>query len=210
MEKQLKALEKQFQKEDKLRLAFKGVYYPKEFPTYRVMTDGRMLLISDWIVEAGTRSLLGSGEINHYKADRIGAVNKLDEKFPDWVRVIPQKIENQFEITIPDWFKNIKGKSDLFLDFQSGNISLIPLNGDSVALAGDRLAWLAGSTVSIGGYESSETIGSKPIAIWEAGKSYNPTVNRFTFILMPLKVKDSDIEFSLKKVEIVSNVLETV
>jgi len=125
------------------------------------------------------------------------------------MRVIPQKIENQFEITIPDWFKNIKGKSDLFLDFETGNISLIPLNGNSVALAGDRLAWLAGSTVSIG-YESLETIGSKPIAIWEAGKSYNPTVNRFTFILMPLRVEDSDIEFSLKKVEIVSNVLETV
>ena len=209
MEKQLKALEKQFQKEDKLRLAFNGVYYPKEFPTYRVMTDGRMLLISDWIVEAGTRSLLGSGVINHYKADRIGATDKIDGNFPDWMRVLPQKIENQFEITIPDWFKNIKGKSDLFLDFETGNISLIPLNGNSVALAGDRLAWLAGSTVSIG-YESLETIGSKPIAIWEAGKSYNPTVNRFTFILMPLKVKDSDIEFSLKKVEIVSNVLETV
>lgn len=209
MEKQLKALEKQFQKEDKLRLAFNGVYYPKEFPTYRVMTDGRMLLISDWIVEAGTRSLLGSGVINHYKADRIGATDKIDGNFPDWMRVIPQKIENQFEITIPDWFKNIKGRSDLFLDFETGNMSLIPLNGNSVALAGDRLAWLAGSTVSIG-YESLETIGSKPIAIWEAGKSYNPTVNRFTFILMPLKVKDSDIEFSLKKVEIVSNVLETV
>lgn len=209
MEKQLKALEKRFQKKDKGRDVFNGVHYPKEFPTYRVMTDGRMLLVSDWIVEAGTRSLLGSGEINHYKADKIGATDKIDRNFPDWMRVIPQKIENQFEITIPDWFKNIKGTSDLFLDFQSGNISLVPLNGDSVALAGDRLAWLAGSTVSIG-YESLETIGSKPIAIWEAGKSYNPTVNRFTFILMPLKVKDSDIEFSLKKVEIVSNVLETV
>lgn len=209
MEKQLKALEKLFQKEDKERQVFNGVHYPKEFPTYRVMTDGRMLLISDWIVEAGNLSLFGSGEINHYKADKIGATDKIDGNFPDWMRVLPQKIENQFEITIPDWFKNIKGKSDLFLDFETGNISLIPLNGNSVALAGDRLAWLAGSTVSIG-YESLETIGSKPIAIWEAGKSYNPTVNRFTFILMPLKVKDSDIEFSLKKVEIVSNVLETV
>jgi len=209
MEKQLKALEKQFQKNDKERQVFNGVHYPKEFPTYRVMTDGRMLLISDWIVEAVTFSLFGSGVINHYKADKIGATDKIDGNFPDWMRVIPQKIENQFEITIPEWFKNIKGKSDLFLDFETGNISLIPLNGNSVALAGDRLAWLAGSTVSIG-YESLETIGSKPIAIWEAGKSYNPTVNRFTFILMPLKVKDSDIEFSLKKVEIVSNVLETV
>lgn len=209
MEKQLKALEKQFQKNDKERQVFNGVHYPKEFPTYRVMTDGRMLLISDWIVEAGNLSLFGSGAINHHKADKIGATDKIDGNFPDWMRVIPQKIENQFEITIPDWFKNIKGKSDLFLDFETGNISLIPLNGNSVALAGDRLAWLAGSTVSIG-YESLETIGSKPIAIWEAGKSYNPTVNRFTFILMPLKVRDSGIEFSLKKVEIVSNALETV
>lgn len=209
MEKQLKALEKQFQKNDKERQVFNGVHYPKEFPTYRVMTDGRMLLISDWIVEAGNLSLFGSGAINHHKADKIGATDKIDGNFPDWMRVIPQKIENQFEITIPEWFKNVKGKSDLFLDFETGNISLIPLNENSVALAGDRLAWLAGSTVSIG-YESLETIGSKPIAIWEAGKSYNPTVNRFTFILMPLKVKDSDIEFSLKKVEIVSNVLETV
>lgn len=209
MEKQLKALEKQFQKNDKERQVFNGVHYPKEFPTYRVMTDGRMLLISDWIVEAGNLSLFGSGAINHHKADKIGATDKIDGNFPDWMRVIPQKIENQFEITIPEWFKNIKGKSDLFLDFETGNMSLIPLNGNSVALAGDRLAWLAGSTVSIG-YESLETIGSKPIAIWEAGKSYNPTVNRFTFILMPLKVKDSDIEFSLKKMEIVSNALETV
>lgn len=209
MEKQLKALEKLFQKEDKERFVFNGVHYPKEFPTYRVMTDGRMLLISDWIVEAGNLSLFGSGVINHYKADKIGATDKIDGNFPNWMQVLPQKIENQFEITIPEWFKNIKGKSDLFLDFETGNISLIPLNGNSVALAGDRLAWLAGSTVSIG-YESLETVGSKPIAIWEAGKSYNPTVNRFTFILMPLKVKDSDIEFSLKKVEIVSNVLETV
>jgi hypothetical protein len=206
--KKLISLEKRYHKtqtKDKCSFVFNGVYYPSEFPRARVYTDGRDLMIDNQgCLVSGNRDLLGSGKINHWDVELTGGTKEIEGNFPDFLRVIPKEIENLYEIEIPEWFEQIKKPTFLFLSLNSGSFSSLPTSENDIYLSVDRLNWLAGETVSLGVNGSDSAI-----AIWEKETGYNPTVNDWTFILMPGK-KSNEVKPTIKKIEYVCEGIEQV
>jgi len=208
MIKELEKLEKKFQKsqtKDNLRGELNGVYYPRESQIGRVMTDGNSLLINN-IANFGKESLLGSGKLNSLTVDLIGGEALIDLNFPDFLRVIPQEIKQTFKISFPEWIKDLKTMTEMCIDLDNQNLCLLPTSENYVRIDLSRFNWLAGWTVQLGIRHTRS-----PIAVWSEGLSYNPLVNPYTFVLMPLKdIKEGKGSKFLEKVEINSGTLETV
>jgi hypothetical protein len=209
MDKQLLKLQKQFQKtqtKDKVRFVFNGVYYPREFESMRVMSDGQSLLIDNRKID-GNKNLYQSGSINHWNVDLLGGTDLIEGTFPSFLDVIPKNADYVYKFTVPEWVKDIKECCPLCLDLDSLNISHTPISENYIILNFAYLSWLAGCEVFVG--IGKESLGLKSIAIWDADHSYNPTQNAWTFILMCMKL-DTNEKPLLGKIEISSGVLETV
>jgi hypothetical protein len=204
--KNFQKLEKRYHKtqtKDKQSFVMNGVYYPKELPNARVFTDGRDLMIDNQGTSLyGNRDLLGSGKINHWDVELTGGTKEIEGNFPDFLRVIPKEIENLYEIEIPDFFQDIKKPTFLYLSLVSGSFSSLPTSENDIHLSVDRLNWVAGETVSLGVNGTN-----LPLAIWAKGEAYNPTVNDWTFILMPGK-REGAVKPAIKKIELVYGDLE--
>jgi hypothetical protein len=202
MEKSLKKIDKMWESTQKkeTRYCFNGAYYPKNFPTSRVLTNGRYMLVDNR--KNLLHGLYGTDSINHCSADLIESVNLIDDKFPEITNVIPSKFEKVYEVEIPNWIGQIKQGESSFLgiDLETGFFSSDPKN---VQLNLGYLAPFAGVTVYLGFNDSKS-----PLALWGAGKTYNPFLNEWTWIFMP--VKAYNIKPISKEIEIKVGELEVV
>lgn len=180
------------------KFVFGGTYYPTEFPC-AVNTDARRLLIDFCPIDAIETRLLQSGIINSIAADQTGGLNEIYGEFPNYMNVLPKKIEKTFKANIPDWFKSLKTKkeklSTIFLS--EYGFSTFKTGKTDIAFNVDYLKHLGGQEIYIG-IESAE----KPVVFWKGEEVYSPFQNDWTYLVMPLRDQEG---FGFEEIHIIKD-----